>query len=61
MVVVWKFSISGTGKWHGKNMRKVKQRAQPAGAENKIVFLWAGSNSSELDLGEAALLATDLR
>lgn len=42
-------------------MRQVKQRAQPAGAENKIVFLWAGPNSSELDLGEAALLATDLR
>ena len=42
-------------------MRQVKQRAQPVGAENKIVFLWAGPNSSELDLGEAALLATDLR
>lgn len=61
VVVVWKYCISGTGKWHGKEMKKVKQFSQPKGATRELVLLWGGQSSNELELGEAALLATDLK
>ena len=61
VIVIWKYAISGTGKWVGKEMRKVKQFSEPKGATRELVFLWGGSESNELEVGEAALLATDLK
>ena len=61
VIVVWLYCISGTGRWEGKEMKKVRQFDNPKGATREIVFLWGGPKSHELELGEAALLATDLK
>ena len=60
VLVIWKFSIAGTGKWFGKQMKSLKKQELPKGSQKEVLFLWAGSAASELLLGEAALLAQDL-
>ena len=62
VLVVWKYRISGTGRWAGKNMKEIKrQRPPPAGQTREIVFLWGGKNCQELEMGEAALLTTEMK
>ena len=61
VLVVWKYRVSGTGKWHGKNMKMNKKRPEPRGQLKELVFLWGGKDSNELELGEAALLTTELK
>jgi len=60
VLVIWKFSIAGTGKWFGKQMKSIKKQEMPKGSQKEILFLWGGAAASELLLGEAALLAQDL-
>ncbi|CAG5078957.1 Oidioi.mRNA.OKI2018_I69.PAR.g9133.t1.cds [Oikopleura dioica] len=61
VLVIWKFSIAGTGKWFGKQMKSVRnQQDLPKGSQKEVLFLWGGTEASELLLGEAALLAQDL-
>ena len=61
VLVIWKYRVSGTGKWHGKNMKMNKKRPEPRGQLKELVFLWGGKDSNELELGEAALLTTELK
>ena len=61
VLVIWKYRVSGTGKWHGKNMKMNKKRPEPRGQLKELVFLWGGKESNELELGEAALLTTELK
>ena len=42
-------------------MRENKKRPPPQGDARKLVMLWGGEEASEVGLGEAALLATQLR
>ena len=43
-------------------MKKVKgQRPPPAGQTKEIVFLWGGRDCAELELGEGALLITEMK
>merc|ERR1712131_505879 len=58
---IWKYRVSGTGKWHGKNMKMNKKRPEPRGQLKELVFLWGGKDSNELELGEAVLLTTELK
>jgi len=61
ILLIWSYRISGTGKWAGRNMRENKKRPPPAGDSKKLVMLWGGQRATEVALGEAALLATQLR
>ena len=61
VLVVWTYRISGTGRWAGRKMRENKKRPPPQGDARKLVMLWGGEEASEVGLGEAALLATQLR
>ena len=61
ILLIWSYRISGTGKWAGRNMRENKKRPPPQGDSRKLVMLWGGQNATEVALGEAALLATQLR
>lgn len=44
-----------------KNMKMNKKRPEPRGQLKELVFLWGGKDSNELELGEAALLTTELK
>ena len=65
IVVVWTFSICGTGKWKGKEQKKSraskKNKPTHLGAERTIVFLWAGAVANELELGEMAILLAEMK
>ena len=62
VIVIWQFTISGTGKWKGRESKgKSGSKPKSQGANRQIVFIWNGPVANELEVGEAVLLATELK
>ena len=59
IVLKWTFTVSGTGRWKGKESKSKKNKEKTKGAERQIVFTWAGESANELEVGEMALLVSE--